>query len=82
MSITDSQIDKVIDVSGKICPYTVMEARDTLKTMAAGQVLEVLCDYKPAAVESIPNFCRKKNYPIEVIDNTDGTYRLLIKKEE
>ncbi len=82
MSLTNLQIDKMIDISGKICPYTVMETRDTLKTMASGELLEVISDYKPAAVESIPNFCQKKNYPIEVIDNADGTYRLLIKKEE
>lgn len=72
----------MIDISGKICPYTVMETRDTLKTMEAGQVLEVITDYKPAATESIPNFCKKKGYPIEVIANADDTYRLLIRKEE
>jgi TusA-related sulfurtransferase len=82
MGLAGCKIDKVVDITGKICPYTVMETRDTLKTMQPGQVLEVITDYKPAATESIPNFCKKKNYPIEVIDNADGTFRLLIKKQE
>lgn len=82
MGLTSCKIDKVVNISGKICPYTVMETRDALKEMETGQVLEVVTDYKPAATESIPNFCKKKNYPIEVIDNTDGTFRLIIKKEE
>ncbi|MBU1262308.1 sulfurtransferase TusA family protein [bacterium] len=82
MGLTSCKIDRVINISGKICPYTVMEARDALKEMESGQVLEVISDYKPAATESIPNFCKKKNYPFEVIDNSDGTFRLLIKKEE
>ncbi len=82
MDLKNAKVDKKIDISGKICPYTVIEARDTLKTLEPGQVLEVISDYKPAATESIPNLCKKKNYPIEVIDNADGTYRLLIKKEE
>lgn len=82
MSLTGSQIDKVQDISGLICPYTVLETREALKPMEAGQVLEVLSDYKPAATESIPNFCTKKKYPCEVIDQGDGTYRVLIKKEE
>ena len=82
MELTITQIDKTVDISGAICPYTVMETRDALKTMEAGQVLELISDYKPAATESIPNFCRKKNYPNEVIDNGDGTYRLLIIKQE
>jgi TusA-related sulfurtransferase len=81
MGLTCSNIDRIVDISGKICPYTVMETRDALKEMDTGQILEVITDYKPAATESIPNFCKKKNYPIEVIDNSDGTFRLLIKKE-
>jgi len=82
MSLTGSKIDKVFDISGMICPYTVLETREALKLMDSGQILEILSDYKPAAKESIPNFCKKKNYPFEVIENGDGTYRVLIKKEE
>jgi len=82
MGIEGCKINKVIDISGKLCPYTVIETRDTLKTMEAGQVLEVITDYKPAALETIPNFCKKKGYPIEIIDGTDGIYRLLILKKE
>jgi len=82
MSLTSAHIDKVYDISGMICPYTVLETREALKPMEVGQVLEVLSDYKPAATESIPNFCTKKKYPFEVIENSDGTYRILIKKEE
>lgn len=81
MGLASCSIDKVVDISGKICPYTVMETRDALKEIEIGQVLEVITDYKPAATESIPNFCQKKNYPFEVIENADGTFKLLIKKE-
>lgn len=82
MELTSATIDKVIDIKGIICPYTVMETRDALKAMETGQVIEIISDYKPAATESIPNFCRKKSYPNEVIENEDGTYRILIKKVE
>lgn len=82
MSLTSSQINKRFDISGMICPYTVLETREALKPMASGEVLEILSDYKPAATESIPNFCKKKNYPFEVIENGEGSYRVLIKKEE
>ncbi len=82
MGLTSSKINKVFDISGMICPYSVLETREALKPMASGEVLEILSDYKPAATESIPNFCKKKNYPFEVIENANGTYRILIKKEE
>lgn len=82
MGLAGCKIDGVVDITGKICPYTVMEVRDALKGIETGQVLEVITDYKPAATESIPNFCQKKKYPVEVIENSDATFRLLIKKEE
>ena len=82
MGLAGCKIDSVVDITGKICPYTVMEVRDALKGIETGQVLEVITDYKPSATESIPNFCQKKKYPVEVIENSDATFRLLIKKEE
>lgn len=77
-----SIIHKILDIRGKMCPYTLIETRDTLKEMGKGEILQVITDYKPAALETIPNFCHKKGYPIEIIDSADGIYRLLIKKEE
>ncbi|MBU0566920.1 sulfurtransferase TusA family protein [bacterium] len=82
MDLTSCKIDETVDITGKICPYTVMEVRDALKPLESGQILEVISDYKPAATESIPKLCNKKGYPSQIIDNDDGTFRLLIKKEE
>ncbi len=82
MSIKELPVDKTIDIQGKICPYTLIETRDAVKTLASGQVLEVLVDHPPAATETIPNFCRKKGYPYEVVDLGEKRFRVLIKKEE
>ena len=54
-----------------------------LKTMAAGQVLEVLVDYGPAANATIPSFCKKKGYPFELIEEEPGVrWRLLIQRTD
>jgi len=74
--------DKSIDIKGLICPYTLIETRDTLKQMQTGQVLEVLCDYEPAAKTTIPSFCEKKGYPLETIEEGDGQWRLLIQRTD
>ena len=71
-----------LDIRGLICPYTLIETRDTLKKMEKGQVLEVLCDYEPAAKTTIPNFCAKKGYPLEVVSEGDSLWRLLIHKTD
>lgn len=81
MELSKQNIDKTIDIKGEICPYTMIKTRDALKTMDNGQLLEVVSDYEPAANETIPNMCRKKNYPVEVVEE-DGCFRILIKKEE
>lgn len=82
MSLKDLPVDKTVDIRGKICPYTLIETRDAVKTLSNGQLLEVLADHPPAATETIPNFCRKKGYPFEVIDLGEKRFRVLIKKEE
>ena len=74
--------DRTVDIRGKICPYTILETRNTLKEMSTGQVLEVLCDYEPAAKTTIPNFCMKKGYPLEVIEEGSSLWRLRIEKTD
>ena len=73
---------RVVDIRGKICPYTILETRNALKEMSTGQVLEVLCDYEPAAKTTIPNFCTKKRYPLEVTEEGSSLWRLRIEKTD
>ncbi len=70
------------DLSGKTCPYTVMGAREALKPLETGQVLEVIVDYQPAAEESIPNFLKKKNYPFNVSEVGEGKWSFFIEKTD
>lgn len=75
--------DRTIDITGKICPYTLIETREALKRLATGQVLEVLVDHGPAAQATIPNFCQKKGYPLKVIEEEPGArWRLLIERTD
>jgi TusA-related sulfurtransferase len=69
-----------LDVRGLICPYPLMEARDALKQLETGQVLEVVSDFEAAAKGTIPFFCRKKGYPIETVEEGPSLWRLYIQK--
>ncbi len=82
MSLQDSKPTVTTDLSGKTCPYTVMGARDALKPMDKGQILELFVDYEPAANESIPNFLKKKNYPFDVKEIETGKWRFVIEKTD
>ncbi len=82
MSLEKAEPNATTDLTGKTCPYTVMGARDALKPLQKGEILEVITDYEPAAQESIPNFLRKKNYPFTVAENDSGKWRFLIEKTD
>jgi tRNA 2-thiouridine synthesizing protein A len=82
VSLREKQPHLAIDIKGKICPYTLIETRDSLKGLSRGQVLEVRCDYEPAAKNTIPNFCQKKGYPIEILQEGPGLWRILIEKTD
>jgi len=82
MSLEDNKPDVTADLSGKTCPYTVMGARDALKPLETGQVLELFIDYEPAANESIPNFLKKKKYPYNVSEVGTGKWKFLIEKND
>ena len=76
------KVDKQIDIRGQICPYTLIETRDALKELSNGQVLEVVCDYEPAATTTIPNFCQKKGYPLETTEESSNLWRLRIQRTD
>ena len=50
--------------------------------VSKGQVLAVICDYEPAAKTTIPNFCQKKGYPIEVLEEEKNLWKILIEKND
>ena len=82
MSLEDSKPNVSADLSGKTCPYTVMGARDALKPLEKGQILELFVDYEPATNESIPNFLKKKNNPFDVKEIETGKWRFVIEKTD
>lgn len=81
-TIGDKTPDLNIDISGKTCPYTLIETRDSLKQLTKGQVLEVLCDYGPAAENTIPNFCKNKGYSFEVTNDEENLWKIKIEKAD
>ncbi len=77
-----TKVDHQLDITGKMCPYTLMDTRDKLKDLTMGEVLEVLVDFEPAAMMTIPNFCAKKGYPFQTIADGEGRWRLRIERTD
>lgn len=78
--LNDSDISKSLDLKRETCACPLVDTHEALKSMKAGQVLEVITDHRPAAQELIPNFCENRRCPVRVVE--DGRlWRILIKKD-
>lgn len=43
------EVDRTLDLSGEVCPYTFVNSKLELEDMEAGQVLEVIVDNAESA---------------------------------
>jgi tRNA 2-thiouridine synthesizing protein A len=69
-----------LDARGLLCPLPVLKARKRLKTMSAGDLLQVHAD-DPAAWIDVPHYCIESgNTLLQATEDPDGSAFYLIKK--
>ena len=79
--LSQRQPDDVLDTTGKVCPYPLIETRKRLQSLLSGQLLEVLTDSRRSAQETLPDLSRRSGYLYEVTE--DGSaWRVRIEKVE
>lgn len=72
-------ISQSIDARGLNCPIPVMKAKNGIKALIAGQMLEVFSS-DPASLRDMDALCRSTgNTLLSSEDQTDGSFRFLIK---
>ncbi len=71
--------DDTLDVRGEVCPYPSLRARQKLLRMESGQVLEILVDHQPAALESIPELCRRQGWDL-IQEKSGDHWRLVVRR--
>lgn len=69
-----------LDITGKVCPFCVLEVDKALKTLPAGDILVVLCDHAPAATASIPEYSEIKGLKCDVTLKERGLWEITISK--
>ena len=57
------QIDRELNLKGKVCPYTFIESMLALEDMEIGEVLRVIVDYAPAVCD-VPKSLKNEGYEI------------------
>ena len=78
--MADYKIDDTVDVTDVTCPTTFVKAKVAIEELEEGQVLCVkLNDGEP--VQNVPRSLKEEGHNIlELIDNGDGTYDLIVEK--
>ncbi|WP_407178696.1 sulfurtransferase TusA family protein [Bradyrhizobium sp. STM 3562] len=68
-----------LDLSGLKCPLPALKTRKALKSVKAGDCLEVHCT-DPLAVIDIPNLIRETGDKVEITERTQERIVFLIEK--
>jgi len=80
MAKEDFKIDDEIDITDVVCPTTFVKAKVALEELDEGQILAVrMNDGEP--VQNVPRSIKDEGHEIlDLIDNQDQTYTLIVKK--
>jgi tRNA 2-thiouridine synthesizing protein A len=80
--LKSSTPNDTLDVLGRVCPYPLVLTKKKLEKLNSGEILKVITDAPASAEDSIPRFCEKQGYPIEVVKLEDkGYWEIYIQKK-
>ncbi|UCE82118.1 MAG: sulfurtransferase TusA family protein [Deltaproteobacteria bacterium] len=76
---TKSEADKVIDLRGMSCPWSILKAKSQLIVMDPGEVLEVLST-DPMMIKDFPKVLHKNGHQlVQIIDKSEVS-RLYVRR--
>ncbi|MDA8170132.1 MAG: sulfurtransferase TusA family protein [Nitrospiraceae bacterium] len=73
--------DVTADIVYMMCPMHLLKLEEMMKTLAPGQVLEILTDYD-GALEDIPGWCGKTGNEFIGVEETSDFFKFYIRKKE
>ncbi|MCP3871930.1 MAG: sulfurtransferase TusA family protein [Desulfobacteraceae bacterium] len=80
MSLDTIVADKVLNTSGLSCPMPLLKTKKILSTMAAGEIIEVICT-DPGSQKDIPKFGDKgRNAFLGMVECDAGVFKYFIRK--
>ena len=71
--------DQVLDTKGLNCPLPILKAKKALKSLEAGNTLEILST-DPGSVADFAAFCRTTGNELVEQSEGDGVWTYLIRK--
>jgi len=68
---TEPTAAQELDIRGVTCPITFVKSKLKLETMASGEILRILIDYQPSAV-NVPRSLENEGHHIVSMVEQDG----------
>lgn len=82
MDLKDIVPDDTLDVRGISCPMPTLKTAKAMKSMMAGQILEVL-GTDPGTKKDMPKLAKKSGHEwLGFVDDEEGFYRFYLRKGE
>lgn len=70
---------ETVDARGLLCPLPVLKLRKRLKSLANGQIIELLAD-DPAAVVDVAHFCAETGHDLISMTEQDDCTSYSVRK--
>ncbi|MGH7355874.1 MAG: sulfurtransferase TusA family protein [Candidatus Rokuibacteriota bacterium] len=71
--------DRTLDCLGLFCPMPVLKVRDAIKTMAVGQILQMLSD-DPASEADMKSWTARTGHELMEIERDGAVFLFVIRK--
>ena len=74
-------IDRTLDIRGQVCPLTFVRSKLAIEKMALGEVLEIVVDHQPAAV-NVPRSMEHEGQKVLRVEQTgEAEWRICVRKD-
>ena len=77
----DFKIVRTLDIKGQVCPLTFVRSKLAIEKMAIGEVLEIIVDHQPAAV-NVPRSMELEGQAVLGVEQTgEAEWHLFVRKD-
>jgi len=78
--MSDIQITSTLDTTGKCCPMPMVESNKAIKSLALGDVLEIIAT-DIGTRSDIPSWCERTGQTLLSMTDTNGVLRYVVRKD-
>ena len=79
--VADFKVARTLDIKGQVCPLTFVRSKLAIEKLAIGEVLEIVVDHRPAAV-NVPRSMECEGQTVLGVEQTgEAEWHLFVRKD-